>query len=569
MGTTAAILYKRDGYDTQRQRLLGRQAAGAGFLKGLVQYGTADSLFCYASTQPEFADFCQLIAEWYSPQPRRVQWIPEHQPTAIAQAGTLYRPDSILAPLAWQRRFNNQRAYSLCGVTHTIASKAVMQGIGDLLLGPLQPWDALICTSEAVKHAVIQILDDWADYLGDRTGTKLIPQLQLPVIPLGVDCQTFPVGEVAAEMRQQLRQELCIAADEIVVLFVGRLVFYAKAHPVPMYQALEQAAQATETKLHLIQAGWFESPEEAQHFQAAAKTFCPSVNTIFLDGRKLEVRDRVWSAADIFISLADNIQETFGLTPIEAMAAGLPVIVSDWNGYHETVRDGQDGFRIPTTIPPIGTGLELAAQLCTDSVNYSTYVGQTAIATSVDITACAQALIALINSLDLRQQYGANGRQRAQRVYDWSVIIAGYESLWHNLATLRNTEQMMVPLRAGMPPYPLCDDPFRSFAHYATITLTSDTSLMLRPGLRSDDFSNLQANKMSHFGASKRLSEQAIQSLLQFVSKPEGQTVAAILAFFRNQSATAVMMTLGYLLKFQILQIKSLPKEYSSSDQAS
>ena len=29
------------------------------------------------------------------------------------------------------------------------------------------------------------------------------------------------------------------------------------------------------------------------------------------------------------------------------MAAGLPVVVSDWDGYRYTVTDGVEGFRIP------------------------------------------------------------------------------------------------------------------------------------------------------------------------------------------------------------------------------
>jgi glycosyltransferase involved in cell wall biosynthesis len=33
------------------------------------------------------------------------------------------------------------------------------------------------------------------------------------------------------------------------------------------------------------------------------------------------------------------------------MAAGIPVVVSDWDGYKDTVRDGVDGFRIPTFKP--------------------------------------------------------------------------------------------------------------------------------------------------------------------------------------------------------------------------
>ena len=53
-------------------------------------------------------------------------------------------------------------------------------------------------------------------------------------------------------------------------------------------------------------------------------------------------------AADIFVSLADNIQETFGLSVIEAMASSLPLVVSDWNGYKDLVNHGFNGFRIPT-----------------------------------------------------------------------------------------------------------------------------------------------------------------------------------------------------------------------------
>ncbi|HRE90473.1 MAG TPA: glycosyltransferase, partial [Myxococcota bacterium] len=67
------------------------------------------------------------------------------------------------------------------------------------------------------------------------------------------------------------------------------------------------------------------------------------------------------AAADVFVSLADNVQETFGLSVIEAMAAGLPVVVSDWDGYKDTVRDGEDGFRVTTTMPPVGAADHIAA----------------------------------------------------------------------------------------------------------------------------------------------------------------------------------------------------------------
>ena len=45
--------------------------------------------------------------------------------------------------------------------------------------------------------------------------------------------------------------------------------------------------------------------------------------------------------SDAVISLADNPQETFGLTLLEAAAAGKPVIASDYDGYRDLVVHGE------------------------------------------------------------------------------------------------------------------------------------------------------------------------------------------------------------------------------------
>lgn len=62
----------------------------------------------------------------------------------------------------------------------------------------------------------------------------------------------------------------------------------------------------------------------------------PDVSYHYLDGRKPGNRDKAYSGSDIFTFPIDNVQEPFGLSPIEAMAAGLPVIASDWDGLRET-----------------------------------------------------------------------------------------------------------------------------------------------------------------------------------------------------------------------------------------
>ena len=65
------------------------------------------------------------------------------------------------------------------------------------------------------------------------------------MIPLGVDCAALdrrPEAE-RRRMRRRWRERLGIGADDLVALFVGRLSWHAKAHPLPMYLGLEQAAR--------------------------------------------------------------------------------------------------------------------------------------------------------------------------------------------------------------------------------------------------------------------------------------------------------------------------------------
>lgn len=554
MNNTAAILYKKDGYDTSGKRLLGRQAAGEGFLKALVQHGTADYLYCYADSQTEFAEFCQRIQPWMK-RSRQVQWLPTSNHQLLAQAGTIYHPDPLLSKVAWTRRFGEQRGYSICGVTHTIASTGVMEGISDLLIAPVQSWDALICTSVAVKTAIERLLNTWAEYLAQRTGGKPNIDIQLPIIPLGVDCDAFDRGDNSTNIKRSLRQILGIPQDEIVVLFVGRLCFYAKAHPVPMYLALEKAAQATKTKIHFVQAGWFEDEREQVSFKESARMFCPSVNCIFVDGRKPEIRAGIWSTADIFISLVDNIQETFGLTPIEAMAAGLPVIVTDWNGYQESVRHEIDGLRVPTLMPAPGLGLDLAFGYLSDSLNYSGYIAHSSMTIAVDIDAASRALVELIVNPELRKRLGENGRQRARQTYDWKVVIASYENLWQELAEIRATASISTPVLPNKPPAPLCDDPFRLFAHYTSTTPTPNLVLTLGSMSTPEHLQQLRQNWITNFGADRRSTNSTIDGVLAAIAQHGSLSIETILRQHPDVSPTLLLRTLLYLIKFDVLRV--------------
>jgi starch synthase len=560
MTQTAAIYYVPEGYDTSGQRLLGRQAAGEGFLKGLVQHGASDRLFCHAESRGHLQDFVSRVQPWNRRQ-LHVTWVPHGDQRGLGTAGTLYRPDFLLEEHAWQRRYVDPRAYSLCGVTHTIATRRALDSLGRLLLAPLEPWDALICTSRAVRDAVAHVHQSFGEYLLERCGaTRASPRLELPIIPLGVDADKL-AENASPKARAALRSELSIGEDDVVVLYVGRLIHYAKAHPVPMYLALEKAARRTSKKLHLIQAGWFEQEGQVeQDYREAAARLCPAVRSVFLDGRKPSVRATVWAAADVFLSLSDNVQETFGITPIEAMASGLPAVVSDWDGYKESVRDGVDGVRVPTLCPPPGAALDWAAAFGSDVMNYSTFIANAAMVTAVDVEATARALATLADDPALRRRMGDAGCARAREVYDWRAVIRAYEELWRELAARRAAAS---PERARVTgaPNPLCDDPFRVFGHYASATLAPETLLAATPALAADTARYLRENGLCMLGRDQRAPAALIDQVLETLRGAGPLSVASLCLRFDRVSAAILVRTLVYLLKLDLLRVEGPPSE--------
>jgi alpha-maltose-1-phosphate synthase len=457
-----ALTYARNVYDFDG-KVMGRQSAGNGFLRAALA-ARPTRIWCYAEHLDDAQKFGRTVQS-LAALPPEIQFIPWSAPARLSSAGILYRPDPGICEDAWHRRHHaTARSYSLCGVTHTLASHGVLTGLSQVVTAPLFPWDALICTSTVAKNAIRQLLDAEADHLRSRTGAVRFVEPQLPIIPLGVHCADFEFSE---ELRLESRSKLNIAPDDVAVLFAGRLAFHAKAHPMPTFLGLEGAAKRSIRKVHLILFGQFPNAAIAAAFRREAQLFAPSVSLIVVDGAVPTNRDVAWSAADIFTSFSDNIQETFGLTPVEAMASGIPVVVSDWNGYKDTVRDGIDGYRVLTWAAPPGFGQDLADRYDMRLDNYDIHIGSASQFVAVDVGASIEAFVQLIESKDLRTQMGSAGRRRARQMFDWKVVFQQYENLWLDLSALRQSSPLLEneDNRSRRPDRP---DPFTLFQSFPT-----------------------------------------------------------------------------------------------------
>lgn len=402
---------------------------------------------------------------------------------AVARAsGAVFKGGPRLDELAWlRRRASMERAYSLIGLIHTIAPLPMRNDIAGTTIAPIHPWDALVCTSPSVKSALERMIDEWVEYLRDRLGPVDPPRPLLPLLPLGVNGARFAADADRPEVREELRMSLGCSPEDILVIWVGRLSFFEKAFPQPMIRAIAEAAVATGRRVHFAMVGWFPDQLSGERmYREAAAAYGPEIGFHLLDGNDRELVGRMWAAADIFMSLVDNIQETFGITPLEAMASGLPVVVSDWDGYRYTVKDGEQGMLIPTLLgAATGAPPELVAGHAFGTKTYQQYVGVLAQHTAVDVGAASAALTALIQSPELRRRMGAAGRERVRTMFDWQVVAPQYVALAEELEQIRKSGADPV---ARTTRHPTKGDPFRDFAGFATTVLSSATVLTLRPG---------------------------------------------------------------------------------------
>jgi len=549
---TAAIYYHPEAYTTSGPKLMGRNAAGESFLRGFLSYSQATEFWAQVQKPEHAQHFAQTVQSFGRNEP--VKAVDKNSLGALAQAGVVYYPGPGIGEYAFHRSGFGHGSWSLCGITHTTSSAGAMDALVALLTSPVQPWDAVICTSTAVKNNVERLLQAQVDYLKDRLGITKLVLPQLPVIPLGIHTQDFAYTEA---QKAQARHTLGVDADTWVVLFMGRLSFHAKAHPLAMYQALEAAAKASGKNVVLVECGWHANEFIEKAYRDAAHLACPSVKVITLDGRKAEDRQTAWAGADVFCSLSDNIQETFGIVPIEAMAAGIPVVVADWDGYKDTVREGIDGFRIPTLMPQAGLAGDLALRHALEIDTYDMYCGHTCSLIAVDVEATAQAFIKLFTSPELRKQMGEAGRQRAREVYDWAAIIPQYEALWAQLNEIRTAQAKHLQPLAH--PWPARMDPFHAFAAYPTQTLTEQMLLELVDADADTALKRTLAYRqlaMIDFAKVILPSEAEIQTVLQAAATGPKAAVALVAAVPAERQAF-VFRSLAWLVKLGVLKVCS------------
>jgi glycosyltransferase involved in cell wall biosynthesis len=522
--------------------VLGRRVANMGFLRALLDADPFDAYHFFLSDKPlreSLAEHLAALAPDLAKAGRFRLMDRRELPARLADTPyfCFHQSDCINHPtqLARLRNAHARDIFPITGPVHSLSYPDYPAAFLRHLWAGATQRDCIIATSEAGRLAV----EGFFAHLRTGYGLAHIAGPSIRRVPLGLDPECLEQPLPGPEQKAVLRQRLDLPLDRALILVLGRVSHASKMDLLPLIRALSRlfagtpgtpgtAGALARDSISLVVAGW---ADEQDPFPQTLVDMGARVGLdVRLDLRPGERRkNELLAACDLFVSIADNPQETFGITLLEAQAAGLPVVASDYDGYRDLLVHSETGLLVPTTGPAPEPGddfVDRLAPLLFDN-QYHLLLAQRTVVHTPELTL---ALGALLADAPLRARMGRAGRERVRQHFLWPGVIAQHLELWEELRALPAPD--IASLRNV--PHPLELPYSRVFAPYPTQTLAPDAEL--RPGRSGAALLGGREFPILYAGLDGLLEVEAIRKLVFLARK--GETAARLAERFRELCPT-------------------------------
>ena len=221
-----------------------------------------------------------------------------------------------------------------------------------------------------------------SSWLRDETRKTFDIQNNIHVIHNFVDVKRFD-----GNANEEFKQHFAPAGEKIII-------HASNFRPVKrlddVVSVFAKVANQIPAKLILIGDG----PERERAFQLARKLNVMN-RTYFLG--KQNMIERYYAIADLLLFPSEY--ESFGVTALEAMSSGLPVVATSGSGLSEVVEDSKTGY-----LRPVG-----------------------------DVQALSEACLKILTNGEMQRAMGDEGRQRAVNCFQAHRITQSYMSLYNSV----------------------------------------------------------------------------------------------------------------------------------------
>lgn len=257
-----------------------------------------------------------------------------------------------------------------------------------------------IAVELAVMAGVDQIVAQCPHEIDELTGEYGADPARITLIPSAVDTARYrPMA------RDEARRRLGLDPDAFIVTYVGRML--PRKDPRNIVRAVALLARQTDRPVKLMLVGGetaepdpLLTPELGALQQLAAELGIAD-RVISYGKRQPDVLHEYYSAGDVAVTTP--WYEPFGLTPLEGMACGRPVIGSAVGGLRFTIQHGETGLLVPPRDPE----------------------------------ALATALRQLLEQPALAAQMGQAARARVEREFTWGTVADRTAALYQSLLARR------------------------------------------------------------------------------------------------------------------------------------
>lgn len=215
---------------------------------------------------------------------------------------------------------------------------------------------------------------------------------RLELIQNGLDLNDYKLDSD----RKKILKEFNIRDDEIVVGMVGRLV-QGKGFSDFLKAAKILNSKKNKVKFVIVGSANIGNEDFETYLKKLTQDFGLKDNVVFTGWRE-DVKS-IMSIFDVLVQASSTFPEGFGLTVIEAMALGKPLVVTDVPGPSEIIIDGETGYVVPPANPE----------------------------------KLAEALENLISNRELALKMGEMGKKRIESCFNLEIIIKKLENLYISL----------------------------------------------------------------------------------------------------------------------------------------